>query len=153
MNTQSIAKKESDVFFLVSEKACASAKAAMDSIFFRGWKVKLTPPQKSRDQEEMYHAMIGDIHKSKKFTFLGQADWSSDDIKRLLVDAFAKEMAALGTPLAQSGRVVPSLDFQGTVQLGIQTRNFRKNEGSEFIEYLFAYGASIGVQFRNARDV
>lgn len=112
-----------------------------------GYVAKFDEPKKSRDQEEKYHAMIGDIHKSKLFCFLGRRDWSEDDIKRLLVEAFANEMAEQGKPLAQSGRIVPSLDMQRTVQLGIQTRKFKKAEASAFVEYLYAYGASIGVRW------
>ena len=112
-----------------------------------GHEVRISEPKKSRDQEEKYHAIIGDIEKSKLFKFLGRNDWSEEDIKRLLVESFAQEMIANGTPLSQSGRVVPSLDMQRTVQLGIQTRRFKKAEAAQFIEYLYSYGAQIGVEF------
>ena len=102
---------------------------------------------KKREQEEKYHAMLGEIFRSKLFIFLDRADWSEEDIKRLLVDAFATEMINLGTPLCQSGRVVPSLDSLRTVQLGIQTRGFRIKEAAAFIEYLYAYGSELGVRF------
>jgi hypothetical protein len=112
-----------------------------------GYTVKIEPPKKSRGQEEKYHAQIGDIHKSKAFRFLGRNDWQEEDIKRLLVDAFAAEKASMGEPLQQVGRVVPSIDGLRTVQLGIQTRLFIKKEASDFVEYLYAYGAQIGVEF------
>lgn len=134
-------------FFLVHDQARAGVKRAIDDPAYVGWKVRITPPSKSRDQEEKYHAMVRDIKKSGLFCFLGRSDWSEEDVKRLLVDAFAAEMAAHGTPLSQSGHVVPSLDMQRTVQLGIQTRKFLKAEASNFVEYLYAYGASLGVEW------
>lgn len=134
-------------FILAHDQARAGAKRAIDDPAYNGWKVRIAPPTKSRDQEEKYHAMIGDIRKSGLFCFLGRRDWTEDDVKRLLVDAFAAEMLAQGSPLQQVGQVVPSLDMMRTVQLGIQTRKFTKKEASAFVEYLYAYGAMLGVQF------
>jgi hypothetical protein len=105
--------------------------------------VRLDDPKKSRDQEEKYHAMIGDIAKTFKFT--GETGWSEEDVKRILVDAFCRLMAEMGTPVQGHGRVVPSLDGKGIVQLGAQTRKFRVREASEFIEYLMSYGTENGV--------
>lgn len=101
---------------------------------------------KSRDQEERYHAMIGDI--ARQWEFLGRR-WHQDDMKRLLVDAFSKAMRDAGTPLHHDGRVVPSLDGERVVQLGIQTSKFYKREASEFIEYLSAFGSENGVEWSN----
>jgi len=117
--------------------ACRHVLAAPEGYVFR-----LGEPAKKREQEEKYHAMVGDI--AKQCTFLGKK-LALDDWKRLLVDAFAKVMRDAGTPLHHDGRVVPSLDFERVVQLGIQTREFRVKEAAEFIEYLFAYGADSGV--------
>ena len=104
--------------------------------------MRIRPEGKNRDQEERYHAMIGDIAKQVKF--MGRL-WDQDDMKRLLVDAFAEAMRQAGTPLHHDGRVVPSIDGRRIVQLGIQTSAFYKKEASEFIEYLFAYGAENNV--------
>jgi len=134
------------VFRLVHQTARQRAIEAIKSAP-EGYVVRIGEPAKSRDQEEKYHAMLGDIRKSGLFRFLGRSDWSEEDIKRLLVDAFAAEMAQQGTPLNQQGQVVPSLDMCRTVQLGIQTRRFRKKEASAFVEYLYAYGTALGVEF------
>lgn len=103
-----------------------------------GWMVQISEPKKKRIQEEKYHAMIGDI--AKQCMFMGKK-MDSDDWKRLLVDMFAKVMRDLDTPLHHDGRVIPSLDFERVVQLGIQTRDFYVKEAAEFIEYLYAFGA------------
>jgi hypothetical protein len=91
-----------------------------------------------------YHAMIDDI--AKQVPLLGRR-WDSEDMKRLLVDQFARDMKAAGTPLHSGGHVVPSIDGTGIVQLGVQTRGFRKAEASAFIEWLYAFGAENDVRW------
>lgn len=106
------------------------------------WTVTFKEPAKSREQEEKYHAQIGDI--TDQCEFMGQR-WSEEEWKRLLIDAFARVKAAEGDPLKGWGRIVPSLDGTGFVQLGIQSRGFSKRIGSEFIEHLYAWGAENSV--------
>lgn len=107
-----------------------------------GWMVVLSEPVKKRIQEEKYHAMIGDI--AKQCEFMGQKH-DAEDWKRLLVDMFARIMRDAGTPIHHDGRVLPSLDHERVVQLGIQTKDFYVKEAAEFIEYLYAFGADRGV--------
>lgn len=91
---------------------------------------------KSREQEEKYHAIIGDI--AKQAQHMG-AKWSADDWKRLLVDLYCVEKQL------PNGKVVPSLDMTGIVQLGMQTRHFTKEQASEFVEFLQSWAAENGV--------
>jgi len=93
---------------------------------------------KSRDQEEKYHAMIGEI--AKQAQHLG-AKWDSESWKRLLVDQFCKDNGL------KTSAVIPNLAGDGIVQLGMQTRNFTKEQASEFVEWLHAWGAEHGVPF------
>lgn len=109
-----------------------------------GWKVVFSEPDKSRAQEEKYHAMIADVSRQVEFI---ERKWDESDWKRLLIDEFADEMRAAGTPLHHDGRVVPSLDGRRIVQLGIQSRDFTAKEAAQFIEYLYAFGAARDVQW------
>lgn len=93
--------------------------------------------KKSRDQEEMYHAMISQI--AKEAQHLG-ATWDAESWKRLLVDKYCKEVGI------DTGRIIPNLDKDGIVQLGMQTRNFTKEQGSEFIEWLYSWAANAGIK-------
>jgi hypothetical protein len=102
-------------------------------------RMEIKAESKSRDQEEKYHAMLGEI--ATQAQHLG-AKWSTEDWKRLLVDLFAKETGL------QGGKIIPSLDGQGIVQLGLQTRNFNKEQAMEFITFLEAWGASNGIFFK-----
>jgi hypothetical protein len=93
---------------------------------------------KSREQEEKYHAMIGEI--AKQAEHLG-AKWDAESWKRLLVDQFLRENGKGGN------RVLPNLDGTGIVQLGFQTRRFSKEQASEFVEWLLAWGAEHGITY------
>ena len=135
-------------FILAHDMARANAARAVQSAP-AGFVVQISEPTKKREQEEKYHAMIGDIAKQCEFMG-GKLD--ADDWKRLLVDMFAKVMRDLGTPLHHDGRVIPSLDYERVVQLGIQTRYFWVREAADFIEYLFSFGAENGVRFTAAES-
>lgn len=134
---------EKRVFRLVHEEARSRAKlAVMDAP--EGYFVTVSEPAKSRDQEAKYHAMFADVARSCQF--MGEKR-DAETWKRLLVDAFARVKAAEGDPIKGQGQIIPSLDGSGFVQLGIQTRRFSKKHASEFIEYLFAWGADQGVRW------
>lgn len=115
-----------------------------------GFMVVVSEPTKKRVQEEKYHAMIGDIARQQTFM---DRKFDADDWKRLLVDAFATVMREQGTPLHNDGRVVPSLDFGRTVQLGVQTRDFYVAEAAQFIEFLMAWGIDKGVRWSAPRHM
>lgn len=109
-----------------------------------GWRVVGSPQAKRRAQEEKYHAQIGDI--ARQTTYAGKR-WDADDMKRILVDEFAEEMRLAGTPLHHDGRLIPSENGRRVIKLGIQTSNFYIGEASQFIEFLYAYGADRDVQW------
>lgn len=102
-------------------------------------RMEIKAESKTRDQEEKYHAMLGEI--ATQAQHLG-AKWSAEDWKRLLVHLYAKETGLEG------GKIIPSLDGQGIVQLGLQTRNFTKEQAMEFITFLEAWGATNGIIFK-----
>ena len=99
--------------------------------------IDVRPESKTREQEEKYHAIIGEI--AKQASHAG-AKWDADSWKRFLVDQWAKDTGR------QLGRVSISLDGERVVQLGMQTRKFSKEDGSEFIEFLLAWAANSGIE-------
>jgi hypothetical protein len=103
-------------------------------------RMEIKAESKSRDQEEKYHAMIGEI--SKQAQHMG-AKWDAESWKRFLVYEFCKQ---LGLP---QGQIVPSLDGSGIVQLGLQTRDFSKERAAEFITFLEAWAADKEIIFKN----
>lgn len=99
------------------------------------WVVDIKPPKQSRDQQALYHVIFDEFADQARFM---DKQWDSEAWKRLLIDAYARHRASEGRPLAGHGLIVPSLDGGGWVQLGVQSRDFRKEEASEFIEMLHA---------------
>ena len=91
---------------------------------------------KSRAQEKLYHELIGQI--AKQAQHMG-AKWSADDWKRMLVWQYCKDNQL------DCGKIVPSLDMTGVVQLGMQTRKFTKEQASEFVEFLQAWSVENGI--------
>jgi hypothetical protein len=98
--------------------------------------LEIKQQSKSREQERLYHELIGQIAKQAQHV---GSKWSADDFKRLLVDQFAREIGLTGA------KIVPNLDGTGFVQLGVQTRKFTVDQGSQFIEWLYAWAANNGV--------
>jgi hypothetical protein len=99
--------------------------------------LEIKPASKSRDQEEKYHAIIGDI--AKQAQHMG-AKWDADDWKRLLVDQYVKDQGLNGS------KIIPSLDGAGIVQLGMQTRKFTKEQASEFVAFLICWCDQNGIE-------
>ena len=99
--------------------------------------LEIKATDKTREQELKYHAMIDEI--AKQTSHMG-AKWSGEDWKRLLVDQFCKDNGI------KTGVVIPNLSGDGIVQLGMQTRKFTKEQASDFVEFLYAWGAEHGIK-------
>jgi len=92
---------------------------------------------RSDDQNKKYHAIIAEI--AKQAQHMG-AHWDAEIWKRLLIDQFAHETGLGGS------QIVGSIDGSRIVQLGLQSRKFTKEQGSEFIEWLLAWATDKGIQ-------
>lgn len=101
--------------------------------------LEITEESRSLDQNAMFHALIGQI--AKQAEHFG-SQWDTDSFKRFLIDQWAHETGR------ESGKVVPSLDGQRLVQLGLQSRKFTKAEASEFTEFVMAWGTQNGITFK-----
>lgn len=94
---------------------------------------------RSNEQNEKYHAIIGEI--AKQAQHMG-SKWSAEDWKRLLVDKFMREH------WQSDLTIIPNLDSTGIVQLGIQTRKFTKEQACEFVVFLLAWCADNGIELK-----
>jgi hypothetical protein len=101
--------------------------------------LEIKPAKRSCPQNDKYHAMIAEI--AQQGQHLG-AKWSPEDWKRFLVWQFAKDTGL------NAGKIVPSLDGTGIVQLGIQTRDFTKEQASEFVEFLICWCDQNGIEIK-----
>jgi hypothetical protein len=122
---------------IVIKDLWAKIKVALDS--GKRLTLEVKNESKSRDQEEMYHALIGKIAKQAQHQ---GAQWDAESWKRFLVDQWANDTGR------KPGRVAASLDSQRVVQLGIQTRKFSKEDSAEFIEFLFAWANNNGIDLQ-----
>jgi len=99
--------------------------------------LEVTSETRSQPQNEMYHAIIGQIAKQAEHA---GAKWDGESWKRFLIDQWASETAR------SAGKVAPSLDGQRVVQLGLQSRKFNKADASEFTEWLICWATDKGFE-------
>lgn len=106
--------------------------------------VEVRRPSKTREQEKHYHALIQEIcaHASKH----SQIKTDPEGWKAILVYEFEKEKAAMNEPLKNRGYYVIAKDGE-RIYIRPSTTLFRKKEGQEFIEFLYARGIDFGVQW------
>jgi hypothetical protein len=100
-------------------------------------------PIKSREQEQKYHAIIGEIADTD---LLYGKKLSDESWKRLLIDAFkhaTKDDPDLKEEWDKFGgmELLPALNHPGFVAVGEQSRKFSKKLASAFIEWLLAFQA------------
>lgn len=98
-----------------------------------GTRVLFQEPMRSLDQNSRLWAMLSDI--------AGQLEWhgqrlSADDWKLLFMNALNAEM-----------RMVPAIDGKGFVALGRSTSKLSKQECSDLMALIEAFGALHGVKF------
>jgi len=103
----------------------------------RKFTLEVTSEIRSQPQNEMYHAIIGQVAKQAEHA---GAKWDGESWKRFLIDQWASETGR------SAGKVAPSLDGQRVVQLGLQSRRFNKADASEFTEWLICWATDKGFE-------
>lgn len=98
-----------------------------------GTTVEFRAPRRSLDQNALMWSLLGQISK--------QVDWygqklSSEDWKDVLTASLRRT------------RVVPGIDAGSFVPLGMRTSQMTKEEISELLELIYAFGAQQDVKFR-----
>lgn len=112
--------------------------------------IEVKPPLKSREQEQHYHAMIGDI--AKQVPFYGRLRDADSFVKRILINAF-KHDTKDDPDFAQEWRdfgemeLVPAINNSGFVAVGEQSRKFSVKLAAGFISWLGAFGAEHEVKW------
>jgi hypothetical protein len=101
--------------------------------------VTIAEESRSLDQNRKMRAMISDVSRARP---MGRIH-STETWKCLLMDLFAGEN---GQPKFRP-RWEPALDGNGVVNVGYRSSKLTKSEMSEFIEWLYAWGAEQGVRW------
>jgi hypothetical protein len=112
----------------------AAANAVMDAP--NGSVVTISPPPTTWDQTKKMWAMLGEIAEAKP---LGR-DAKPDTWKLILMRAMGHETQF---ELDLKGRPFPT---------GFSSKKMGKKAMSEFIEFLYAFGAEHGVKFKEGND-
>ena len=94
--------------------------------------IEVKEETRSNEQNALIHALIARIAKQAEHA---GSKWEPEDWKRLLLAMWSKDM----------GKLVPSLDGEGVVQLGLQSRRLSKSECVEFVEFIYAWAAQSGI--------
>jgi hypothetical protein len=135
-------------FILSHDMARANAKRAIDEAPAGHW-VTVSEPRKSREQEERYHAMLGDL--AAQWTLHGRK-WDAESMKRLCIDQFKRDtikdpdFSELWKAMGDI-EIAPSIDGSGIVALGTQSRKFPKKLATAFIDWLGALGAEVDIEW------
>lgn len=111
------------------------------------WAMKLPPgtrcefkePKRSVPQNDRMWAALTDVATQVPYHGI---KLSADDWKLLFLDALKREV-----------RMVPNLDGTGLVSLGRSSSDLSKQEFSDLLELIAAFGAEHGVQFQDDREV
>ena len=98
----------------------------------------MTPEQRSTQQNKLMHAIIGQIAAQAK---IHGSRWSAESFKRFLIDQWAHENGEMDSV----SKVMPSIDGQRVVQLGLQSRRFTKEQAISFTEWLLYWANTNGV--------
>lgn len=96
---------------------------------------------RSQDQNRKFHPMITDIRRQ---CFRGHTERG---VKAVLVNQFALEMAEIGEPLRHPGETAWDWKHQQAVYIRPSTTEFTKAEAGKFIEWLYATGAELNVEW------
>jgi len=122
-------------------RAVVTIKSAADRNLVSRWASNVQPgttvefraPRRSNEANALMWSLLGQISKS--------VDWygqklSSEDWKDVLTASLRRT------------RVVPGIDAGTFVPLGMRTSQMTKEEISDLLELIYAFGAERGVKFR-----
>ena len=117
-----------------SEKRRAEARAILEAAPL-GTRIEFKAVRRSLPQNSRFYAMLTDIATQLKWCgeVLRPEEW-----KFLFLDALKREL-----------RMVPNLDGNGVVNIGRSSSDLTKQEMSDAMELMAAFGAQHGVTFHD----
>lgn len=124
---------------LILDGAAARAKAThWIAGLPAGTRVEFKAPRRSLDQNSKMWAMLTEVSTQIKWH---ERKLSADDWKLLFLDALKRE-----------NQIVPNLDGTGFVNIGQSSSDLSKDEMSQLIELIHAFGANHGVKFNEPQE-
>ncbi len=101
-------------------------------------RVTLADPKRTVPQSDKMHAMLTEVAEQVLYHGI---KLGVDDLKLVFIDGLKREM-----------RLVPSLNGDGFVNINRSTSKLSKDEMSNMIELIYAWGAEHGVMFHGPED-
>lgn len=101
-----------------------------------GTRIEFKAPKRSLPQNDRFWAMLTDI--AQQLAWHGMR-LTADDWKLVFMDALKREI-----------RIVPNIDGTGFVNLGRSSSDLSKDEMSDLMEIIAAFGATHGVEFHDS---
>jgi hypothetical protein len=102
-----------------------------------GTRIEFKEPKRSVPQNDRMWAALTDVATQVPYHGI---KLTADDWKLIFLDALKREV-----------RMVPNLDGTGFVSLGRSSSDLSKQEFSDLLELIAAFGAEHGVQFQDDR--
>ena len=101
-------------------------------------RVEFKKPKRTLPQNDRFWAMLSDL--AEQLTWHG-VKLTPDDWKLVMLDGLKREL-----------RMVPNMDGNGFVNLGRSSSDLSKEEMSDLMELMAAFGAQHGVKFNEPRS-
>lgn len=98
-----------------------------------GSRIEFKAPKRTLPQNDRFWAMLTDVATQKKYHGVRL---TPEDFKLLFLDALKREV-----------RIVPNLDGTGFVNLNTSSSDLSKDEMSDLMEIIAAWGSKNGVHF------
>lgn len=98
-----------------------------------GTRLEFKAPKRTLDQNDLMWGLLTDL--ARQLAWHG-VKLTPDDWKLVMLDGLKREL-----------RLVPNIDGNGFVQLGRSSSDLTKDEFSQLIELILAFGAKHGVEF------
>jgi hypothetical protein len=105
----------------------------------RGTRVEFKAPKRSLPQNDRMWAMLTDVARQKEH---GGRRYTADQWKVLFMHACGREV-----------QFIPALDGSTFIPWGQSSSDLSKEEMSELIDFIAAWGAENGVTFGDDRDI
>lgn len=102
-----------------------------------GSRIEFKGPRRSTDQNSKLWACLTDVAMQVRWGWEGEK-LSTDDWKSIFLHALKREL-----------RTAPDLDRKGVVPLGRSSSDLSKEEFSNLLELILAFGAKNGVTFHD----
>lgn len=129
---------DKQTFILISDRVRANAVEAVRTAL-PGWRVQVSPPLRSSDQNAKLHALLSDLSKSS-VTWAGKRR-TLDEWKMLMVSGHAVATKA-------PGEVIPGIEGE-FVAIRESTANMSVGRASSLIEYVLAFCVGNAVELHD----